>query len=169
MKRILLTGMSGTGKTTLIGELVARGYKAVDADCDEFSEWVASTSVSSAAGSPVEGGMDWVWREDRMRALLATEDTDVLFVSGCAANMGQFLPQFDRVVLLSAPTDVIVERLATRTTNGYGKRPDEAARVLRLVDEVEPLLRRVADVEIDTSAPLEEVVSTLLRLAQPPT
>ena len=63
---------------------------------------------------------------------------------------------------------MIVERLATRTTNGYGKHPNEAARVLQLVDEVEPLLRRVADVEIDTSAPLDEVMSALLRLAQPP-
>ena len=116
----------------------------------------------------MEQERDWVWREDRIRALLAADNTEVLFIGGSAANMGQFLPQFDCVVLLSAPTDVIVERLATRTTNGYGKHPDEAARVLRLVDEVEPLLRRVADVEIDTSAPLDEVVSTLLRLAQPP-
>ena len=34
VKRILLTGMSGTGKSKVIGELAARGYKAVDADCD---------------------------------------------------------------------------------------------------------------------------------------
>jgi predicted ATPase len=40
VKRVLLTGMSGTGKSTLIGELAARGYKAVDLDADEWSEWV---------------------------------------------------------------------------------------------------------------------------------
>ena len=67
---------------------------------------------------------DWVWREDRIPTLLATEDAGVLFVSGCAANMGQFLPQFDHIILLSAPAGVIVERLATRTTNDYGKHPD---------------------------------------------
>ena len=167
MRRILLTGMSGTGKSTLIAELAARGYKAIDADCDEYSEWVTVTSDSDQAGTPVEADRDWVWRADRIQTLLSTENADVLFLSGCASNMGQFLRQFDHVVLLSAPAEVIVSRLATRTTNAYGKRPDEAARVLDLIEQVEPLLRRGADVEIDTSAPIAEVLATVLRLARP--
>lgn len=101
-----------------------------------------------------------------MQALLSTEDADMLFVSGCAANMGKFLPQFDHIVLLSAPADVLVERLRTRTSNTYGKDPDEVARTLELVETVEPLLRRVADNEIDSSAPLADVVTALLRLAR---
>lgn len=99
-----------------------------------------------------------------MQDLLATEDAEVLFLSGCAANMKKFLPQFDHVVLLSAPTDVILQRLATRTTNTYGKRPEEVTRVLDLVETVEPLLRSAADHEIDTSAELDEVVGKVLRL-----
>jgi shikimate kinase len=98
---------------------------------------------------------------------LSTEDTDLLFLSGCAENMRNFLPQFDLVVLLSAPADIIVERLRTRTHNPYGKHPDEVSRVLGLIETVEPLLRRVAGYEIDTSASLDEVAATLLRLVQP--
>jgi hypothetical protein len=105
-----------------------------------------------------------MWREDRIQALLSTEDADVLFLSGCASNMGKFLPQFDHVVLLSAPADVIVERLGARTNNSYGKHPDEVARVLGLLETVEPLLRRAAGHEIDTSAPLDDVVTSVLRL-----
>lgn len=166
MKRILVTGMSGTGKSAVISELAARRYRAVDADCDEFSEWVEMTGDSDSAGSPVEVDKDWVWREDRVQCLLSTEDTDVLFVSGCAANMGKFLPQFDEVVLLSAPAEVLVERLGTRTTNSYGKHPDEVARVLSLIEQVEPLLRRAAGHEINTAAPLDEVVAALVQLAR---
>jgi shikimate kinase len=166
VKRILLTGMSGTGKSTVISELAARGYKAVDADGDEFSEWVQVSSDADPFGTPAGVNRDWVWREDRIEALLSTEDTDVLFLSGCAENMRKFLPQFDHIVLLSAPAEVLVERLATRTNNPYGKHPDEVAQVLGLVETVEPLLRRAAGHEINTTAPLDEVVASLLQLVR---
>jgi shikimate kinase len=156
VKRVLLTGMSGTGKSTVIAELAARGYKAIDTDYGNWHEWV------TVAGEP-----DWVWREDRIRDLLATEDAEVLFVSGTASNQGQFYRQFDHVVLLSAPTPVIVDRLATRTNNPYGKHPDELARVLGHIESVEPLLRRGATLEVDTSVPLDQVVETIVRLVRP--
>ncbi len=150
MKRVLLTGMSGTGKSTVIGELRARGYRAVDLDEPGWSEYGADG--------------DWVWREDRVQDLVSLADGEALFVSGCAQNMGKFLPQFDHVVLLSAPTAVIVERLTTRTNNAYGKHPDELAATLHNIETVEPLLRRAAGHEIDTSAPLDQVVASVLRL-----
>jgi shikimate kinase len=161
---MLITGMSGTGKSSVIAELAARGYMAVDADSAEYSEWVDISGDTSALGSPEWGDRDWMWREDRIQNLLSTEGADVLFVSGCAANMSKFLAQFDHVVLLSAPAEVIVERLATRTTNAYGKRPEEVARALDLMETIEPRLRRVAGHEINTSAPLDEVVATVLQI-----
>jgi hypothetical protein len=96
--------------------------------------------------------------------LLSTEDADVLFVSGCKSNQGKFHSQFDHVVLLSAPVSLLMERLATRTTNPYGKHPDELARILGHVHTVEPMLRRTASLEVDTSAPIEQVIETILGL-----
>ena len=72
VKRILLTGMSGTGKSTVIDALRARGYKAVDADGDAFSHWVAVRGDAQVPGSPVEPDRDWVWREEGIQALLST-------------------------------------------------------------------------------------------------
>jgi dephospho-CoA kinase len=141
--------MSGTGKSSVVRELVERGYKAVDTD-DGWSE-------------PVPGGRQ-LWREDAVRTLLATEDADVLFVAGCEENQAKFHGQFDHIVLLSAPLETLVERLAARTDNPYGKAPEELRRFLDDVRTVEPLLRRVASHEVRTTMPLNEVVTTVLRL-----
>jgi dephospho-CoA kinase len=149
VKRVLLTGMSGTGKSSVVRKLVARGYKAVDTD-DGWSELLPDGRQQ--------------WREDAIQALLATEDADVLFVAGCEENQANFQPQFDHIVLLSAPIETLLERLATRTTNSYGKTADELRRFRADVETVEPLLRRVADHEIQTTVPLDEVVATVLRL-----
>jgi shikimate kinase len=160
MKRILLTGMSGTGKSTVIRALAERGYKAVDTDSDEWSVWADDTINA-------EAGPDWIWREDRIQQLLSTEDADVLFVSGCKTNQRTFYPQFDHIVLLSASAELIIERLLTRTTNPYGKHPDELAQVLHYLQTVEPSLRRGATLEVDTSVPLEQVVQMILRHVLP--
>lgn len=151
MKRILLTGMSGTGKSTVIVELATRGYRAIDMDEPGWSEYAPDG--------------DWIWREDCVREALACEEGDVLFISGCASNQVRFYPQFDAIVLFSAPTEVLIERLATRTNNPYGKHPDELAEVLGYLETVEPRLRRNATHEIDTRAPLDEVVAAVFRLA----
>ena len=109
-------------------------------------------------------GSEPLWREDRIDELLGHQD-GVLFVAGCVANQGKFYPRFDAVVLLSAPADVILERVATRVTNDFGKNDAERARILRDLAAVEPLLRRGATAEIDTRAPIVEVVDALERIA----
>jgi hypothetical protein len=61
-------------------------------------------------------------------------------------------------VLLSAPAEVILERVADRESNAFGKRDREQARILDDLARVEPLLRANATAEIDTRAALDEVV-----------
>lgn len=161
VRRVLLTGMSGTGKSTLVTALAALGHKAIDLDDPEWSEMVSDPSAPGVSASAP--GQDWTWREDRVERLLATEDAKVLFLSGCTSNQVKFYPRFDHIVLLSAPISVMVERLATRTTNPYGRRSDELAMVLHYSQTVEPLLRRAATFEVDTSAPLDDVVAAVLQ------
>jgi len=69
--------MSGTGKSSVIEQLAARGYRAVDIDSPEWSEYAPDGA--------------WLWREDRVRALLdSLGEDDILFLSGCAENQGKF-------------------------------------------------------------------------------
>jgi broad-specificity NMP kinase len=153
---VLVTGMSGTGKSTALAELARRGHRVVDTDHGGFA-----VEVPSSAGR----GSEQLWREDRIDALLREHVDGVLFVSGCVANQGKFYPRFDAVVLLSAAADVILERVAARETNDFGKAEVERDRILADLAAFEPQLRAGATAEIDTRAPLAEVVDALERVA----
>ncbi len=48
-------------------------------------------------------------------------------------------------------------------------RPEEVARVLGLRHTIEPLLRQTAGYVVDTSVPLNQVVTTVLQLVGEPT
>lgn len=163
MTSILITGMSGTGKSTVIHQLVDRGHEAIDLDSDQWSHWVPVDGNPTGANP----GHDWMWREDKLEALLAKPFSEGLFLSGTSPNMGKFLSRFDHVVLLTAPLDIMLERLASRTTNPYGKRPEEVAQVKENLRLVEPRLRKSANHEIDTSRSLEQVVDWLVALKAP--
>jgi len=148
MKRVLLTGMSGTGKSSVIHALTDLGYKAIDTD-DGWCEQLPDGRQR--------------WREDAIAILLATEDAEVLFVAGCEENQARFHPEFDRIILLSAPLHTMRQRLADRTCNLYGKTSGDLARVVSDTENIEPLLRQVADHEISTTMPLGDVVRAILR------
>jgi shikimate kinase len=153
--------MSGTGKSAVIQELAARGYRAHDLDTPEWSEWIAANP--SDALTPAEG-KDWVWREDRVRALLSKPEDGMVFIGGCAENMGQLFPLIDTVILLSAPIETIMERLAARSLGSYGHVANERRKVAGLIATIEPLLRESADHEIDTRRPSTATVDEILRI-----
>ena len=153
MKRVLLTGMSGTGKSSVLRRLAELGYCTVDTDYDDLTVEVRSAS----------GASERLWREDRIQQILSDANADLIFISGTCRNQVKFYTWFDHVVLLSAPASVLVERLSTRSNNPYGKSPQELAETLRLVETVEPLLRAAATLELDTTASLDTIVEAILR------
>jgi shikimate kinase len=153
MRRILVTGMSGTGKSSALAELRRLDFRVVDTDEGGWTEW-----------SDADGG--YVWREDRMRQLLARDDGRSLYVSGTVSNQGRFYDRFDAVVLLSASFEVLLGRVRSRTTNAYGKTAEDRALILRHLHDVEPLLRRSCTHEIDAGQPLATVVEQLAELGR---
>lgn len=148
---IFITGMSGSGKSSVIVALREKGYCAVDTDTDEWCEW-----VKDEGGEP-----DWVWREDAISNLLETHTTELLFVCGCKTNQGKFYDRFDRIMLLHAPTEVLLKRIETRTNNPYGKSAEDRRLVLKYIMEVEPVLRIGATDVIETDCPLSDVVAKI--------
>jgi RNase adaptor protein for sRNA GlmZ degradation len=69
MARVLVTGMSGAGKSTSLAAVARRGYETVDTD---YGGWELPGSL---------------WDEPRMSAVLAEHATIAL--SGTAQNQGR--------------------------------------------------------------------------------
>jgi shikimate kinase len=145
--RVLLTGMSGAGKSTVLDELHRRGHLTVDTD----DGWHLP---------------DGTWDEARMSDLLAAQPS--LVVAGTAENQGRFYDRFAHVVLLSAPIDVLLDRVRRRTNNPYGKAPAEQQDIRRYVAEVEPLLRRGSTLELDARLPVAALADALEVLLSSP-
>jgi dephospho-CoA kinase len=161
MAVIFVTGMSGVGKSAALNRLEQGGYRVVDTDVGEWIEDVPR---------PDGTGVEPQWREDRIDALIVDHERsgEPLFIAGTVWNQGKFYPRFDEVVLLSAPLSVMLDRIANRDTNAFGKTAAERDRIIADTAEIEPLLRSSATVEIDTRKPLADVVDRLAALAGPP-
>jgi shikimate kinase len=144
MARVLVTGMSGVGKSTILDELRRRGHLAVDTDYDGWDL------------------PDGTWDVRRMDRMLAGHHE--VIVSGTVENQGRFYDRFEHVVLLSAPLEVLFERVSTRTNNPYGKTIEQWAEIAGYVQTVEPLLRRGATLELDGQRPVSELADAIERL-----
>jgi shikimate kinase len=142
-----VTGMSGAGKTTVLAVLSGRGVATIDTDYDD---WVLP---------------DGTWDEPRLDQLLA--DHRDIVVSGTVSNQGSFYDRFEHVVPLSAPVEVLLGRVGTRTNNPYGREPEQRAEIIRYVATVEPLLRRGATLEVDGRRQPAELADIIERFVAP--
>jgi shikimate kinase len=140
--------MSGAGKSTVLEELRDRGFYTVDTDYDG---WVLE---------------DGTWDEPRMGKLLAGHRD--LVVSGTVENQVRFYDRFEHIVLLSAPLDVLLQRVTQRTNNPYGKTSAQRNEITYYFETVEPLLRRRATVELDGRLPVTELADAIHRLMSTP-
>ncbi|KMJ60040.1 hypothetical protein AB685_04160 [Bacillus sp. LL01] len=139
MAIIFVTGLSGVGASSALGQLEQEGYNVVDTDYD-YVKLVIN-----------EGIEERVWDENKITQLLAQYKESHLFISGCYSNQGKFYKYFDYVVLLKADLNIMLERINKRTSNHYGKTPKEKEEVLDSFEKVLPLLEIRSDIIIDTT------------------
>ena len=148
MRRVLFTGMSGTGKSTLLAALHTDHNTVIDLD-DGWMVWDEATG---------ERGIDI----ERVLRLFQSEPNIDYYLAGTAANQGKLFLHLTAVITLTAPVEVMRSRILARTSNPFGKRETEWAQILQDREEIEPLLIRSSHYVCDTNRPLEQVVADVL-------
>jgi broad-specificity NMP kinase len=167
MPLVYVTGISGAGKSTVCRELRRRGVDPHDTDEDGNAVWVdvATGATTSACGSD---DPEWLatheWRlvPDRVAALARQATDRLVFLCGSAANEAVVWPHFTTVIYLAVDERTLRHRLATRTTNDFGKAPHELAAILgwHRVDAY----RRFGAVVVDATQPLPDVVDEVIAI-----
>ena len=155
----LVEGVSGTGKSSVCAELQRRGYHAINGD-----------AVLAYQGDPVTGAAlpgfaheHHIWDVARVRVLIADQTHTATFFCGGSRNFPKFLALFDNVFVLQVDVDTLNRRLAQRSGDEWGGRPEERELVLRLHRTQEDVPGDA--IVIDATAPLEDVVDDILQLA----
>ena len=148
---ILITGMSGTGKSAALDRLRARGHSCIDMD--------------EPAWSYMDSNGHQHWNLEQLVPMLEDATPGPLFVAGCAEEQAKVYDRFTCVILLSVPESVMIERIQSRHSNSFGKHPEEMVRILSDHRSVEPQLRRRATHVIVTVMPPDKVADEIASIA----
>ncbi len=171
MPLVWVTGNSGAGKSTVCALLKARGEYAVDADEEGYHHWADRTSGQVVTDPPDPVPAGWLdrfgWRIDRAKVevLAARAAAGIAFFCGCPENSDDVVDLFDLVICLVLDDDTLRHRLLTRTTNSFGKHPEELAAALDDNAGTESAYRRTGATIIDGTRPAAEVADAIVAAA----
>lgn len=167
---ILVSGLSGAGKSMVYRELLARGVEAHGFDEDRFGEWFdrfsgEPTNFPTRRGPNDTDHLEFRVHRDKIADLAHRSRGRVVFLCGGAGHEFKFWELLDLVIYLSVDDDTLRQRLTARTDNGYGQTPDELASILEANATFEPMYREHGAVVVDASGPIDEIVRDVLSAA----
>jgi broad-specificity NMP kinase len=165
--RYLITGVAGTGKSTLAKNLSKRGYAAYDTE-EGFSYYIDKRTGERCA-YPKQPSQKWydqherVFDEKVLMNLMKKHADDPLFIASITANQAKYYPQFDKIFLLTAPDGIITHRLGTRTNNYFGRHPLDLQRVIGRHQQFDDELKAIGAIPIDSTQPIAKVAGEILK------
>jgi hypothetical protein len=109
----------------------------------------------------------FAWRISRaeVEALATRVQDTTAFLCGSAENEADVRDLFDLMVCLVVDSETLRDRLQARTTNAFGKHPEELAAALASNDSAGSAYRRLGATIIDGRRPAAEVTRAILAAA----
>jgi len=163
----LITGFPGTGKSAVSDELERRGYKSYNTDdLPGFSHFIdrqTQKPIDRPIDAPDDWNLnhDWVWDPNKIKEAL-NQEGDV-FICAITPNQTHYYPEFNKIFVLNVDERTLHHRIATRSSNDYGKKPQELDHILKNYKEFgQNIGKKHGAILIDATQPLEKVVDEIL-------
>lgn len=129
-KAILVTGVAGTGKSSVSFALRRLGYAAYDIEAIPglFSIMHKETGLPHTEHSNddlelIKQG-DWICDTKKLKQMIEHEDHEVAFYCGIAGNIDDLWKLFDKSVVLNTSDEVLLQRLGTRKKGEFANTND---------------------------------------------
>lgn len=171
MALIYVTGISGSGKSTVLHELRSRGYTAFGTDEDGIASFHDRKTGERLENPPTEAAQrtpEWrkqyVWRitPECVRELKDESRDRDIFLCGVAENEDEVWGMFDHHVALVVDDATLVHRITTRTNNNFGQVEHEMASILEWQASTAENYARFGHVIVDATQPVANVVDVIL-------
>ena len=167
-----ITGVSGTGKSTICNELKKRGYEAYDIDDGSYAKWV-DKATGEVVEFPGEDSVDmhewfkdyrWSIDEDAVADLHQRAETagNPIYLCGSAVGDGEVRHYFSKIFALLIDAETLRHRLMHRTTNEFGKTSDELREVIEWHGRFEEKQRALGSVMIDATQSVGTIVHQIV-------
>lgn len=171
MALIYITGVSGSGKSTIRHALQSLGYETYDVDDKEVSVITELKSGKTVEMPPANlRGNTWFLRHSwtilpaEINKLKKLSESKLIFLCGAAKNDKDHWEQFDLVVCLDITEEELRRRIANRIDNDYGKNNHELQEILDWHEVATEKYKALGAHVIDAEKPKDEVVKMILNL-----
>lgn len=166
-KAYYITGISGTGKSTIASELKKYDYAVFDIDAiSGLCHWKHKKTgeeafYSTGVGKEWLEAHDWICDFERLGQLIKGQPQDAVVV-GIASNQEEYLKLFDKIFLLYCSEETFIKRLNTRSDgNNFAKDNSEQQQVLSWYKDFQNRVVRLGAIPINTERLLEVVVKEI--------
>lgn len=169
-KSILITGVTGTGKSTLCEELNRKGHKAYS--IEDMAGFFSMVSKKTGKAANIDTRdlkeirkYDWVCNKRKLQNLVRRNKRGLVFYCGTASNLDELLPLFDRILLLRVAPRTLQNRLRRRKGDAFGQTATTRKWVLSWKDWWEGHMLEKGAIPIDADKKINAVVREVLKQA----
>lgn len=170
---IYITGIGGTGKSSLQKRLIERGYESIDLD-HGYCAFINTRTAEEVVGPTREvRSPEWLetheWRfiPGKLDELQTQVRDKLLFLCGTATDEAEYRHYFTKVFALTADDETITRRLRERSgDHSYGKSDHELRLTLAENAMAVDRYTKLGAVIIDAKQSPDDIINAILRAVE---